>query len=419
MSGTRTWTRSSSSKSLRRFSALLTVAILSAVAMLGAAASSVAQASPDAVTAATFTVSSTVGWQETPIHLTADDTYSLTYESGTWTVDYRNFPYVGPGGYSNSVDKKIYQGCKYDPKVNYAVLLGVVGDSATAFPIRTGGTFTADSTGPLYLRINDDDACLGDNAGSVKMYVNRFQPLADGSASIYAGYSLHPSRGVVSGAIAQWRVPAVSCASSSFSEKSQVAVWVALWGGPNNATGTFGSKTWLPQAGVLAQCRRIGPISHSVYEAVYQMYNVKHANGFTSLFGVHANDTMLAQVEYVGAGTGTHKGELEFWYDVTDMSTGSQSQNYFYTAKGVAPSDAAYQGGVIVERVGKDKKTGISGDLPKFPPISISGAGVGQNSPITNEWTGFRWDMKGYAKTGPLITSPTRGDGFSVTWEKA
>jgi hypothetical protein len=91
----------------------------------------------------TFTVSSTTGWQKTPITLRANQAYTVSYVSGNWTVDYRNFPPVGPGGYSNSVDRTIYQGCKYNPGSNYAVLLGAVGDSATAFPIGQGGIFNA------------------------------------------------------------------------------------------------------------------------------------------------------------------------------------------------------------------------------------------------------------------------------------
>jgi hypothetical protein len=110
----------------------------------------------------------------------------VSYVSGNWTVDRRNFASVGPGGYSNSVDRTIYQGCKYNPGSNYAVLLGTVGDSAAAFPIGQGGIFNASSTGPLYLRINDDDACLGDNGGAVKMLIS---PVTQAPFEAYAGYS--------------------------------------------------------------------------------------------------------------------------------------------------------------------------------------------------------------------------------------
>jgi hypothetical protein len=121
---------------------------------------------------ATVTVSSTAGWQETPIQLKPGDEYTVTYVSGSWTVDYRNFPYVGPGGYSAQEDAKIYQGCKIDTDETYGVLLGAVGSTpGSAFAIGQGGTFTADNNGNLYLRINDDDACLADNSGSVTVTI--------------------------------------------------------------------------------------------------------------------------------------------------------------------------------------------------------------------------------------------------------
>src|SRR5207248_4938379 len=109
-----------------------------------------------------------------------------------------------------------------------------------------GGTFVADSTGPLYLRINDDDACLGDNAGSVTMQVSSFVVIKSAN---YAGYSAQPSQGTVSFALATWSVPPASCDPSQLINKSQVAVWVGLWG-PSNTLAT----DWLPQAGTVSQC---------------------------------------------------------------------------------------------------------------------------------------------------------------------
>lgn len=129
----------------------------------------------------TVTVSSTTGWQPTNIYLTNGERFSVKYVSGSWTVDYRNFPYVGPGGYSNQEDAKIYQDCKYDGNVNYGVLFGIVGQAANAaFSIGEGGSFTAvapshyvvggGNGGYLYLKIND--TCLTDNAGSVTMQIS-------------------------------------------------------------------------------------------------------------------------------------------------------------------------------------------------------------------------------------------------------
>jgi hypothetical protein len=116
------------------------------------------------------TVSSTSGWQRSPFYLSLGQRYSVSYISGTWTVDYRNFPRVGPQGYSNQVDGTIYPGCKYDSNVNYAVLLGKTGNGGT-FPIGAGGSFIATQSGYLSLRINDGDACLTDNVGQVVMKI--------------------------------------------------------------------------------------------------------------------------------------------------------------------------------------------------------------------------------------------------------
>jgi hypothetical protein len=130
----------------------------------------------------TVAVSAKTGWQSTNIYLTDGEKFIVRYVSGTWTVDHRNFPYVSPAGYTNSVDAQIYQPCKYDTGRNYGVLLGVVGSKGHEFPIGEGGQFAAvapshyyqggGNGGYLYLRINDDDACLGDNAGSVTMQVS-------------------------------------------------------------------------------------------------------------------------------------------------------------------------------------------------------------------------------------------------------
>ena len=61
--------------------------------------------------------------------LKSGQTFTVTYVSGSWSVDYRNFPYVGPGGYSEQEDAKIYQGCKIDTSETYGVLLGSVGSA--------------------------------------------------------------------------------------------------------------------------------------------------------------------------------------------------------------------------------------------------------------------------------------------------
>jgi hypothetical protein len=142
------------------------------------------------------------------------------------------------------------------------------------------------------------------------------------------------------------------------------------------------------------------------------MFGPKPA-GYISLFPVNANDSMQALVEYKGTGTGSHRGQLRFWYDIVDITSNAGSTGYIYTAAKVSLSKAAYQGGAIVERV--EDKT-LSGDLPQFPRFAISSLRVGQSKALTNEWVGYKWEITGRATTGPLANVPGQGDNFTMTW---
>jgi hypothetical protein len=119
-----------------------------------------------------FDVASTSGWQPTSLKVTTGQELSFS-ASGSWTVDYRNFPYVGPDGYSPQVDSTIYQGCKLDSVHPYGVLLVRIGaDDPTPFmAIGSKAEFPAYRDGFLEFRIHDADACLVDNAGIVTVTV--------------------------------------------------------------------------------------------------------------------------------------------------------------------------------------------------------------------------------------------------------
>lgn len=118
------------------------------------------------VTATDITITSTTGWQPTALTVQRGTYFGISYTSGTWTVDYRSIPYVDPDGYPPNIDKQIYQGCKYNSSLPYATLLGQIG-TGPSFRVGTGGVFKASATGIISLRINDQDACLGDNDGSI------------------------------------------------------------------------------------------------------------------------------------------------------------------------------------------------------------------------------------------------------------
>ncbi|MQY05911.1 serine/threonine-protein kinase [Actinomadura macrotermitis] len=114
-------------------------------------------------------VDSTSGWQSTGIAVHKGERLTLT-SSGSWTVDRRLFAPVGPRGYDDATDARIYQKCKLDPGLNYGVLLGRVGHGAI-FAIGDDHELTAPAAGDLQLRIHDMDHCLVDNAGSLLLTI--------------------------------------------------------------------------------------------------------------------------------------------------------------------------------------------------------------------------------------------------------
>lgn len=110
------------------------------------------------------------GWAYSNAYFDAGQTFTVS-TAGTWTVDYRLWPPVGANGYDSATDDKIYKGCKYDGRFAYGRLLGRIGDGGPVFSIGDGGTFKANASGPLNLRINDVDRCLVDNSGYVQVSV--------------------------------------------------------------------------------------------------------------------------------------------------------------------------------------------------------------------------------------------------------
>lgn len=354
-----------------------------------------------AATTRNFTVSSTIGWQLTPINLKTGHLYALRHMSGRWTVDYRNFPYVGPGGYSNKVDSKIYQGCKYLSTSNYAVLLGSVG-SGPIFAIGSGGVFRASNSGPLWLRINDDDACLGDNAGSVVMKIEK-QPPTVTQIRNYAGYSASALTGTDRYSLAHWTVPRVTCKGApGKGYKGRAAVWVGLWG----------SKRRLMQAGTNSLCTKRTANHRTSYETrYYAWYEFVPANPKILKMKVRPGDHMYAQVEYAGK----KHGRLRFWYDVTNLTRNKQKTGFVIAPKGTTLANSAYWGGAIVE--------GLGNHLAKFRPIKIWNIGVGAAFYLAPAITRYQMGIKRcvyFVCVNDILATPSalKNDSFTVTWHK-
>jgi hypothetical protein len=111
--------------------------------------------------------SSQKGWQQSELQLNSGDSFYVEYRGGGWSVDYRNFPHVGPAGYSADINKTIAAGYQLDSTLPYGFLLGKVGDGKVIPIGGQGGPFTADASGFLFLRINDGDSSLRDNDGAI------------------------------------------------------------------------------------------------------------------------------------------------------------------------------------------------------------------------------------------------------------
>jgi len=143
--------------------------------VLATAAALIATTAPPPALAASgekvvsFEVSSQAGWVRAPIELVNGQQYTIR-ATGTWTVDHRNFPAVSAAGYDMSTDQRIWQGCKIGP-YPYAKLL--VRDGPNGQPTANGeaALLIAGGEQTIHFRINDDDRCLGDNEGSVRITI--------------------------------------------------------------------------------------------------------------------------------------------------------------------------------------------------------------------------------------------------------
>src|SRR3954447_25509820 len=116
--------------------------VLSVAASTGPAAASTGPAA--ATTAQNGVISATSGWQ--PLLKVQQGDMVLVYATGgSWTVDWRNFPRVGPEGYSRDVDATIWQGCKIDPNDEYGELWGALNSTGNRMFVGQWNMFTAGS----------------------------------------------------------------------------------------------------------------------------------------------------------------------------------------------------------------------------------------------------------------------------------
>lgn len=234
-------------------------------------------------TPTSWTVSATEAWQPTNLTLRRGDKLSIRVISGSWTVNKRNSPYVAANGYPHTTDQRIHQGCKINAKWPYARLLGRITGAGTAFPLGTGETVTADANGVLTLRIHEQDSCLRDNDGAIRVALS-----VTTAHRYFAGYM---ARGLApyNTVSARWRVPSVRCGITDPS--SAVAVWIGLGGlAPNEQV------VRLPQIGIWADCINARSPGSPRYYALWQIASQMEGSERIKDKPVEAGDLINAQI---------------------------------------------------------------------------------------------------------------------------
>ncbi|WP_327587260.1 hypothetical protein OHA25_09825 [Nonomuraea sp. NBC_00507] len=115
-------------------------------------------------------ISAESGWQRAGVFVEPGDLVQVQHVGGRWTVDHRKFPYVSARGYPWHIDREIYQGCKILDNHTYGTLIGKI--NGHVFKIGQLAAYRVHEEGFLELRINDEDRCLRDNDGAVRVKVS-------------------------------------------------------------------------------------------------------------------------------------------------------------------------------------------------------------------------------------------------------
>jgi hypothetical protein len=255
----------------------------------------------------------------------------------------------------------------------------------------------------------------------------------------FAGYSFYQPGGYVNGIIGDWTVPAVQCPTAGQPGNTgtpRAVIWAGLWG--SNAS-IKANTAWLPQIGTDSQCVN----GTAVYLGIFEMETNVAGGGAVSWgagpycfpnpislpslissigcstvglvahpFAVTAGDQIEAEVDYLGIDTlPQYKGDLEFEFDLRNMTRSEYVYSDFVTTEPVDLADIVYQGGLILEDHNSYGGLADFGSASlKFAFLSVTGSG-----PIElNKWVMNVFGTQ-LATTGPLGAAPSYP--FTVTFD--
>ncbi|MEM9774824.1 MAG: hypothetical protein AAF902_09605 [Chloroflexota bacterium] len=142
--------------------------------------------------AITTTVDAELGWQPVNFYAEADNEYFFNVSYGLWTSWFGSLPFnTGEGGdYFCTINT-----CQEPlPNFNTGALIGRVGDHI--FPIGNNRILTLPDSGQLFLRMNDQDAGLFDNRGTLTVSIKPTSPILIGQGQYYVSST---SSGTVDG----------------------------------------------------------------------------------------------------------------------------------------------------------------------------------------------------------------------------
>jgi len=118
------------------------------------------------------TVDGKLGWQDSGVQVSERDHLTVRYVSGQWANNV-NGQYVDANGYPGFYPSSVEGVCGQAPMPNEqnGALIGQIGNGP-AFLIGNHLSFIADRSGMLSLRMNDADACMTDNGGSIMVNID-------------------------------------------------------------------------------------------------------------------------------------------------------------------------------------------------------------------------------------------------------
>jgi hypothetical protein len=243
--------------------------------------------------------------------------------------------------------------------------------------------------------------------------------LGSSESTNWSGYAVTGPAGSVTSAAGSWKVPTVTCSSTS---TSYVAFWVGIDG--------YSSGT-VEQTGTMAECSRGSPS----YFAWYEFY--PNPSFEITTIAVSPGDTVSASVAYLGSS--------QFKTTIEDTTTGASystsaivSSAQESSAEWITEAPSSSQGGILplanfgtvscggdythVSSTDFATVSGVTGPVNSFGSsvqeitmVSNSGATEAQPSTISADGTSFSIAYVGQSSTSTATTATTTSTTSSTT----